>query len=93
MKVALTSVILLCSCFLPLSLADFNQSDWKFFKSVDGQAFAPRYDAERVKNYLSIDTLAKVKLAGEKLNPNFGEEFYAESRRQGPRLFIARSGK
>ena len=93
MKVALTSVILLCIFFPPLSLADFNQSDWKFFKSADRRAFAPRYDAERVKNYLSIGTLAKVKLAREKLNPHFGEEFYAESRQQGPRLFIARSGK
>jgi hypothetical protein len=37
MKVAMASVILLCIFFPPLSLADFNQSDWKFLNpSMDG---------------------------------------------------------
>jgi hypothetical protein len=35
------------------------------------QVSAPRYDMDRVKNYLNIDTLARVKLTGENLNREF----------------------
>jgi hypothetical protein len=35
------------------------------------QAPAPKYDMERVKNYLNIETLARVKLSGENLNRQF----------------------
>jgi hypothetical protein len=35
------------------------------------QAPAPLYDMERVKNYLNIETLARVKLSGENLNREF----------------------
>jgi hypothetical protein len=85
----------------PLRLASFevqgiakdlifqSESNREYFLYYgNGQASAPHYDVERVKNYLKIETLPRVKLAGENPNrdfvPHVPQKPWTESR---PMLF------
>jgi hypothetical protein len=85
----------------PLRLASFevqgiakdlifqSESNREYFLYYgNDQASAPHYDVERVKNYLNIETLPRVKLAGENPNrdfvPHVPQKPWTESR---PMLF------